>query len=644
MKAEPSFLRAHRKDIDGLRAVAVLSVVAFHLHFAPASGGYVGVDVFFVISGYLITGILVRELARGSFSLAGFYERRARRILPALFAVLLFTSILSYVYLLPGEFQEFARSLLAAVFSISNIFFWTRAGYFSGGGPLLHTWSLAVEEQFYLFFPLLLMFLFRKKKVWLSPSVALVAFASFVISVIVERRFPSTNFYMPYTRTWELLVGGILALGFLPPIRYRLVREVVSVVGAALIVGSVHIYTDQTVFPGLNALPPCMGAACIIFAGEAGKSLVGSLLSSQPFVFLGAISYSLYLWHWPILEFNERGFLYFGGLSHRGNVLVYLLACVALAWLSWQFIENPLRAKKVLEGRKPVFLAAFIGIAGFSSIALSILSLHGLRYRYPPAALKIVDTYASSETQEAHFRLHECFLAPPDTFATFAKNSCLHRDVGGSNILLLGDSHAAALWNALNSQLPGTHVLQATASNCKPFPGQDLSSVCGALMDYIYGEFLNKNRIDAVVVTARWKDRDMPEIFSVVQACRAKGIAVVVIGPSEEYDTALPILLAYAEKDHDLGLPDRHRVTQIEALDRRMSVEAKTTWNAPYVSLISVLCSAKGCLQYADAGRTVPILFDHDHYTQAGSHFAMQQLDAAGALHPLENLSSTVRQ
>ena len=635
--AGPSSHLKYRADIDGLRAVAVLSVIAYHLHFSVISGGYAGVDIFFVISGYLITGILLKDFNRGTFSLAGFYERRARRILPALLVVLSFTAVLCYVYLLPKEFEEFAWSLLSAMFSYSNFYFWTKTSYFVADGPLLHTWSLAVEEQFYLFFPLFLMLLYRMKRAWLIPATLGVFFISFAISVTCSYKFPVANFYMPYTRAWELLTGGLVSFRILPTLRHRLAREACSLLGAALVAISLLFYTDATRFPGLSALLPCLGTAFIIFAGESGKSVVSLILSHRVFTFIGAISYSLYLWHWPVLAFNSRGFLYFGNLTHRENVAVYLAACFFLAWASWKFVETPFRLKAVLGSQRAIFLGAGVSSVAIAAIALCILGFHGLEGRYPAAALDLVKKFGNPNTQNSEFRLHQCFLVSPEPFNNFATNSCLLPDAGKKNILLLGDSHAAALWYALNNQLQGAHVLQATASSCKPFPDQYGNDDCSQLMNFIYDKYLNENKVSAVVLTARWKIRDLPKIQHVVELCRARGLPVVVIGPSEEYDSPLPVLLAYSLRNHDAELPNRHRLTQIEELDRTMKVAAESKWHVPYISLIQVMCPANQCFDYTDESRTVPVLFDHDHYTKAGSLFAVEQLWKSGQLNSLES-------
>jgi peptidoglycan/LPS O-acetylase OafA/YrhL len=622
----------YRPDIDGLRAIAVLPVIAFHLHFDRTPGGYVGVDIFFVISGYLISAILLRDLQASRFSIAGFYERRIRRILPALFAVVLATTVLAYFYLLPADFEDYAKSIIATALSSSNFYFFTQAGYFVGGGPLLHTWSLAVEEQFYIIFPLLLMCLYRYKRAWLKWGLLLVAILSLVLSSLFEVKFPTANFYMPYTRAWELLVGVLLSIRLFPKINRRFLREVLAVVGIILILFPIFTYSATTTFPGLAALPPCIGTAFVIAAGEAGKTVIGNILSLGIFTFIGRISYSLYLWHWPLLFFNSSGFLIFNSLSHRGNVAVYLVVCFTLAYLSWRFIEQPFRFGRLRVPRRSLFLTTAGIIVAFVTVGFSIVALHGMSYRYPPAALAIARWSGEDQDLQYHnFGVGTCFIVFPDSVDHYKADTCLHQEAGKKNYLLLGDSHAAALSHALQTQLDGVHILQATTSNCKPFPGQGSRTGCGQLMNYIYDQYLQTHKVDALLLTARWKDRDLPQIASVADWGKARRIPVVIIGPAEEYDTPLPILMAYAIKKHDSGLPYRHRLTNIEALDKRMKEEAAKDWHVPYISLIDSVCAPGSCHEYVDAKSTVPILFDHDHYTDEGSTFLVGKLVTEGA-------------
>ncbi|MFZ5478814.1 MAG: acyltransferase family protein, partial [Myxococcota bacterium] len=294
----------YQPEVDGLRAVAVLAVMAFHAAPAAFRGGFVGVDVFFVISGYLISGIVAGGLAAGTFTVAGFYERRARRILPALGVVLAAVAVASVAVLLPRDLAAMGKSLAGVATMTANLVFLGEAAYFGGASdikPLLHTWSLAVEEQFYLGYPLLLLAVHRVAPAWTGRCLAALAIASLGACAWVASAWPNATYYLAPFRAWELLLGGLLAVSPPPPVRAPLAREALGVAGLAAIGASVMLVTPATPFPVPGAVPACLGAAALIHAAGSGPSRVGGLLASRPAVAIGLGSYSLYLWHWPLL-------------------------------------------------------------------------------------------------------------------------------------------------------------------------------------------------------------------------------------------------------------------------------------------------------------------------------------------------------
>lgn len=332
--------------IDGLRAVAILAVVAFHAVPQLVPGGYVGVDVFFVISGFLITRFIAAEMAEGSFSLVQFYVRRARRLMPAAVVCFLAVTLLSAIVLLPDAFLYFGRSLLAAMLMFANVFFYQTGGYFSAPAlekPLLHTWSLAVEDQFYLTWPILLVALWpllsRRLIIALAIGIAAASFAYAEKTLVEDAEFA---FFVLPTRAWELLLGALVALLDIRARMSRSVMEVLAALGAFAIVASFWWLNPDAYFPGLGALPACLGTAAIIVAGCNQMTIVGRLLALKPAVFIGLISYSLYLWHWPLIALSSYRL-------ERALTVPEAAAVVAVAFgaaiLSWWYVEQPFRKR-----------------------------------------------------------------------------------------------------------------------------------------------------------------------------------------------------------------------------------------------------------------------------------------------------------
>ena len=297
----------YRPDIDGLRAVAIVVVVLFHYGFAHLAGGYVGVDIFFVISGYLITSLILLDMRDRVFSAFKFYERQIRRIFPAMFFMLAVACVVAVSLLMPSDLRPFGHSLVATSFFLSNFEFLREFGYFGAAAdlkPLLHTWSLGVEEQFYIIFPPLLALMLRFARKQAVPFIALIACASFACSVWLSRHFPDVNFFLLPSRMWELMIGALLATSAAPTLKNRVVAEILGGGGLAAILASVVLYSSTTPFPSEAALLPCLGAAAIIYSGTQ-PTMTRALLAAPPVVFLGLISYSLYLWHWPVRVFAQ---------------------------------------------------------------------------------------------------------------------------------------------------------------------------------------------------------------------------------------------------------------------------------------------------------------------------------------------------
>ncbi len=633
----------YRADIDGLRAVAVLSVLAFHIRLHGIQGGFVGVDVFFVISGYLISSIVFTEIAESRYSIVSFYERRIRRIFPALFAMLAVFSVFAVIYLLPNELVAYSKSMLAATLSASNFYFWQHSGYFDSptSYPLLHTWSLAVEEQFYILFPIFLLLVRTFFPTRLRLSVIVLFGASLIASAFVVSQDRTTAFYMPYTRAWELLLGTIISLGMFPSLKEAWQRNLATLTGMGLIAYSVLFFTEQTLFPGLSALAPCVGSALIIGAGESGSSVIGKILSWRPVVFVGLISYSLYLWHWPVIVLQQMSVLVSASAipshrlaamlaGHRLDMIVEIVLSMVLGILSWRFVERPFRSGPLRLSGRPLFALAGVVIAllvGFSS--WTVLA-KGFESRFPADALEVASVHHDSE----EIVRTGCFITSEYHFDKYNYDLCLHRDDTGKkpNYLLVGDSHSAMLWSALASGLPNANVMQASTFNCPPLLESESHPDCVKMTAFIFEKYLPSHPVQGLFMVGRWSEAQLPELTRTIAWAKERNIPVTVFGPIPEYDGPLPRLLAYSIAWDKPDFPSKHRLPANGALDAEMQRMANDVWHVPYVSLYQQICGVNGCAEYADASHKIPMMDDDNHLNQFGANQVIRRLVAEGKL------------
>jgi peptidoglycan/LPS O-acetylase OafA/YrhL len=454
---------AYRPDIDGLRALAVTSVVAYHAGLVP--GGYIGVDIFFVISGYLIGSHVYKDVRQNRFSLAAFYRRRAKRILPALFTVLLVCYAIALCVLDAPEIKSFAEYAVAAVLSASNILAWLKAGYFAAGAdqnPLLMTWSLGVEEQFYLIFPLLMLLFGKMGRKKLLIATITVTLLSLALSIVRILKNPTATFYLLPTRAWELSVGILLAMHEVDRPREKLYAagrfaNSFGLLGLALLVFSIAAYTSSTPFPGIAAVVPVLGSALILISPTGRVNRL--LLSSPPFVFLGLLSYSWYLWHWPLLSFARIA-------SDRPvptlTASIIALLSLAPAWCSWRFIEQPFRKSKAPSARllrSYAILGALMLIPG-----LVLVAMKGWPQRFPQL---------SAIEQRSGIRLNHPCLVDYGAASPNLSPYCVPKEDRRNGVALLGDSHAGSLGEALRemANLAGLKLYEMTKTSCPPLLG-----------------------------------------------------------------------------------------------------------------------------------------------------------------------------
>lgn len=640
----------YRPDIDGLRALAVLGVVAAHLGIGGVTGGFGGVDVFFVISGFLIAGIIKRELESNTFSLADFYVRRIRRILPALVVCTLATTVAAALILFPDDFKPFGRSLRAVAISASNFFFGRQAvdyfGSVASDNPVLHTWSLGIEEQFYFVFPGLMYLIFRFCRPACIPVMAALAVASFFLSVRGVESTPYQVFFSTTARVWELLAGALLAFGAAQFSSGRWIREIAAVVGIFMIAACYVFYTPSTPFPGLAALPLCLGAVLVIHSGEASEpTFVGRILSSKPLVGVGLISYSVYLWHWPILSLSRYRFPDAFAASGVEFVLLQLAlvtTILAVGFLSWRFIEQPFRRGRVGAPRVPVFAAAAASV-GIIALAGSVSSRNALWIQQWPEQIYSLASLGRDPL-------------PANTFGPSLEGKGwpegtyqIGEGAGPIDTVVWGDSHALALLPGFAAFAKSESVVLAAAAHpgCPPlmgvkFFGTRFAEPCARLNEETLAR-VSKSDIRQVILAGYWKgfgysldinnqpvhiagisaSADSDEIFSArltatVERLRLAGKQVVVLGPIPvQKFRVLPTVLRHV--GWGSPLPKEIQVDEFLEQYRRVMAGMRELEMLPNVRVVyphQRLCSAGAC-RYMDG--EMPLYLDTNHLSAAGA-------------------------
>ncbi|MBX3707328.1 MAG: acyltransferase [Pseudomonadales bacterium] len=651
----------YRPEIDGLRAVAVLPVILFHAGFAGFSGGYVGVDVFFVISGYLITGILLAEIAGGRFSFASFYERRARRLLPALFVVMVACVPFAWAWMTPDQLRDFGRSVFATTLFSSNILFWLESGYFSAAAetkPLLHTWSLAVEEQYYLVFPILMVVLWRFGIARLTLAVVLIALASFALAqfggnlqhpaepgeAFRWNAAPVFAYYLAPTRIWELLAGALIALRL-----HRVAgdrrkgNDLLALVGLGAIAAAVILYDRSTPFPGAYALLPVLGTVLVIRFGTE-TTQVGRLLAARWLVGIGLLSYSAYLWHQPLFAFARLR-----SLTEPGAITMLLLAgcALGLAYLTWRYVEQPFRSRTRLTQRQ-VLTAAASTASLFLAVGLTMHVADGFPQRFGPELARMSKPPVGNTIP--------CSNVATVLEGSAARTCTIGRAGMPPGYAVLGDSHAAALTDALDgsgAELNQT-LLPVNDHWCAPLhefgtTDADRNPRCRALMTRALEAVAADPAIHTVLLVAEWSnyttgtrwghprvarytegasstdDTDNSAAFAhafarTLEILRDKQVIVVKSVP--EYHSRVPEALAKALMFGDGELPQPLLVSLEEYQARNQQVEA--IWsrvdapNLRYFDTAGTFCDpATRTCRYRSADG--PLYVDDNHLSLHGA-------------------------
>lgn len=460
---------AYRPELDGLRALAVLPVILYHAGFELFSGGYVGVDVFFVISGYLITSIIYREIQAGTFTIGRFYERRIRRLYPAVTAVTLACVPLAWLLLLPSQFKDFLYSVASVQIFASNFYFWQESDYFGSAAeltPLLHTWSLAVEEQFYLLFPFALIVLRKLSLRAVLLVLGLVALCSLALATKLTGSHASASFFLLPTRAWEMLAGSLLALSAVGQANARPgFANAVAIAGVSLVALPVFFYHAGTPFPGMYALAPVFGTVLIIAYASAG-TLVGKLLSWRPLVFIGTVSYSAYLIHQPLFAFAR---IYTMQKLNLPMILALIGATFMLAYLSWRYAESPFRQRRGIE-RRVLFstAAALSACIFFAALVAAYQNERVLQYERRLAedqqrALELVEGVERTTQMEAGHCVFEADELDQSTADRL--KACYERF--GPGVVVLGDSHGANVYYALAGRTETRFLFSLHKRGCR---------------------------------------------------------------------------------------------------------------------------------------------------------------------------------
>jgi peptidoglycan/LPS O-acetylase OafA/YrhL len=631
----------YRSEIDGLRAIAILPVVLFHAGIAGFSGGFVGVDVFFVLSGYLITGILIRSAEDGTFSILDFYERRARRILPALFAVMLVCIPFARSWMEIVDFRNFGESLTAVSLFASNVLFWLESDYFGGAAeqkPLLHTWSLAVEEQYYIVFPILLILIWRYRRGALPYALGLLALISLGVAEWSWRHAPTANFYLFPSRAWEILIGSLCAWAQWRGGARR--HGGLAWLGIAMILTSVFVFDETTPFPSLLALLPVLGTALVVRYATEGTG-AARMLSTRVIVGIGLISYSTYLVHQPLLAFTR-----IISLSEPSTALMAGMAALSfpLGWLSWRFVERPFRRRgpgAIWPGRR-FLIASAIGLACFAGLGVVVhLKLQAI------SPLVITDTLIDKEA--ARSATWRALMKNPDMAEELSRFA--PRPEGGvTNVLVTGDSHSKDIINALHGNrdlFPGFAFRQAEINGyCYDQVGIIGAAPVdvGACVKDFLAEFSAKTKdADWILLSVRWTHRTyfIEYMDAIIRAFQAAGHKVAVAGGAPEFHDSpkfMRRLLAGGplEKEKIDAQFTASLALDVIAMNTKLRAIAEGA-EAVYLDKLDFSCTGAPRICEAVTEDLHPLRYDYGHWTLVGANrFAerMAEIDWLAPLRP----------
>lgn len=643
----------YRPEIDGLRAIAVLAVFFYHLKITAFSGGYVGVDVFFVISGYLITSILQKDLDKKSFSITKFYDRRFRRIMPALYFVLAVATLICWVLFMHQEMKLYCKSLLSTMFFYSNFQFWNEAGYFDMDSeikPLLHTWSLAIEEQFYVVFPTFLYlierYLHSKKKIILG----VILFLSLGLNISQTQTSLDKAFYFTPGRVWELLLGSLLALNAFPKFKTKAWNEFASLVGMLMVGIGIFVFTEETKFPGLNALIPCLGTALMIHGtgSEKFKTTMDRFLSTSPMTGAGKISYSLYLWHWPLIVFAKYAFMRELGLWDQLGIF---FAATITAYFSWKMIEQPFRTKKgIFENSKKWGFALIV-----LTIILSGFAYIGMKNGYKVRFSSEVEKY-SKGALDTNLDRKNCHSISIERIKKH--DLCkLGKEKSKPDFIVWGDSYADAMMPGLKQEAEkkNTYGWFVSSSGCAPLlgdkQGESKSAICETFNREMV-KIVRELKIQNVLLISAWRPKAEPssemqgqvdqqslkldpkrnqsfiqKYGKVLQVLKESGAHIWIVHKIPKPDFNVPSYLARYEfqKKEKSKLKIPYQKFGIDyQLTSQMISELEKYSHFGIIDPSKILCSDISCDIEKNGD---PLYYDHHHLSATGAKYVMPAFD-----------------
>jgi peptidoglycan/LPS O-acetylase OafA/YrhL len=620
----------YRQDIDGLRAIAVMAVVLFHFGVSTLSGGYAGVDVFFVISGFLISSILMNDVESKQFSFTQFYEKRVRRLFPALFATILVSTLVSYVLFMPEEFREFGQSVIGATTYLSNVFFWLKSDYFEGPSelkPLLHTWSLSVEEQFYLIFPILVWLCYKISFKFFIYFVVICFITSFISAVYFIDSMTSAVFFLSPFRFWELLLGTLVAILLKnKTLPNENVAPFLAGIGIIMIIAPLFLLDKTSIFPGWAAVPSCLGTALIIWANNQ-NIILGRILSQPIMQFTGKISYSMYLWHWPVVVFY--GYWIIRELVWWDTIALIIFTYL-ISWLSWRLFEVPFRFHKDSPFKPKLAFTLTAGFTGLAAlVGLVIWQQQGLPQRFPELQTQIL----AAKTERKNNVGSACFIQQDQFFNKWDRDACYFPLEGASKTLLLwGDSHAFHLLRGLKHHQSeiGANILVYASAGCSPLLHTDIprNPQCRANNDNVV-DMLSEYKIDNIIMAGNWawafkvedENADLSAVRSTFNTLQERGYNPLVVNQLPIYAVKNPQYLAMRLSSSDKG-PNNYYL----APDYGTGASKQIKSIMPKYNLFNpqdVLCPDVKCSIYLNKEIMVS---DEAHLSNAGSNYIVGEM------------------